>query len=1022
MSLRRHPLANTQVDVTLGQLPAEAVGLEIVKKVASKGFCVIAPGFEDGTLEKALEEISEFDALQRWYKVNPIVQDGLLGAEGSSSIAELEPPDLDEEVRGDGEILTKLDYTITQLGFRMEPHLNRLGCDMSHRSVAVLHQAGEPDEEPVPLTEKQVAKWLAQFLRHKVMVTVFLGPTPGTLELKPYETDDTDILEIRTVPGTIVVLRPDLLSHKHFSPGRAIVMSSFFLSGQAPKRSAAGGTSMIPPARELDDWTMGRLRELKMQMQEDSPWDPQIPRDWQSAMNHLYHKGQMIAVRGTACKVPLFEDPDTFFQVATGAPDLVVEVPLLRWDHSEVYDPDPDSWRRFKSYCKHASFMDGIELFDCKMFSMSPNEAKSMDPHQRLILEVGYSALYHMGKRKNTLVNSTCGVYVGCGNLEWSVMPREADFGAFGATGGALSISSGRFSFTLGLKGPSMTLDTEASSGSSSIYLSAESVQRKGRSTPNDFAVAIGAHLVLAALWWPTHCASGWLSAEGRCLTFNASAAGYVRGDGVAAVAVKCLTELVDGSYVTNDQDPLIGSIAGAMMNNNGKGASLAAPHGPAEQEAIAEAIRNASVSPFDVDAVETSGTGAFLADAIEVGSLLRAHRSEDHKEPLVLMAAKSSIGNQIETSGILSFLKSIYSSQWGMVAPNLHLRQANPHMDAFDQPCGFATDCLEYRMQSSFVGIMSRGFGGSNVYLLTWGQVNVDKVPPPAPPSLKDSILYWPGGGGELEGDMRPSKTYTIVGSWSLWGVTEPMDVEGDGMYSFTVTLGENRWEQFQIWLDGDSARALHPAQAKASKDSPVSGPSAEAAGLNWQIDGRGEIVGVPAEQGGARLDYHSIANADSGQPGDQYRIHLCVAGRWRTVTWEKLQAGAPKEEAPVSMSGRYFVTGTWNDWSLQDMESDPATGGFFADALLLRNGGEFQIVRNKDWSQVFYPNKPKATSQDSSEVLGPDDLGHGLNWFLDGKAGDTFRIQFQRSVATGQDAKAVSWTRTEREKLSTE
>jgi len=115
--------------------------------------------------------------------------------------------------------------------------------------------------------------------------------------------------------------------------------------------------------------------------------------------------------------------------------------------------------------------MDGIELFDCKMFSMSPNEAKSMDPHQRLILEVGYEALFAMGQRKNTLVNSACGVYVGCGNQEWGVMPKELEQGAFAATGEALSISSGRFSFTLGLKGPSMTLDTDASSGATSIIL-----------------------------------------------------------------------------------------------------------------------------------------------------------------------------------------------------------------------------------------------------------------------------------------------------------------------------------------------------------------------------------------------------------------------------------------------------------------------------------------------------------------------------------------------------------------------
>ena len=121
---------------------------------------------------------------------------------------------------------------------------------------------------------------------------------------------------------------------------------------------------------------MNRLRELKEKNLNSQFWDPDIPREWQSAMNHMFHKGQMIAVKGEACKVPATESPDAFCMATAFAPDYPQDVPRIRWDHEEVYDPDPESWRNFKSYCKHGSFMDGIELFDCKMFSMSPNEAR----------------------------------------------------------------------------------------------------------------------------------------------------------------------------------------------------------------------------------------------------------------------------------------------------------------------------------------------------------------------------------------------------------------------------------------------------------------------------------------------------------------------------------------------------------------------------------------------------------------------------------------------------------------------
>nr|AQS99262.1 type I polyketide synthase [Gambierdiscus polynesiensis] len=1023
------PRAGTKADVVLGEIPSESVGLEIVHKLAAKGFCVVAPGFSQETLDTALDEIRLFDKQQKWAKVNAIIQDGLLGTEGSCKIAELESPDLDDEVRSDGEVLMRLDYTLTHVGFRIEPYLDVLGVEVSHRGLAVVHQAGEPDEdeESVALNETMVMKWLAQFLRHKIMVIIFLGPTSGTLELQPYSAEDTELHEVLTTPGMMVILRPDLMSHKHFSPGRSTAMSSFFLAGHLSKRAPLEGWPMIPPARELDEWTLNRLKVLKEQSPEDAVWNPDVPRNWQHAMNHIYHKGQMIAVRGSAIKSSACDDMDTFWQVSTAGPDYVVDIPHLRWDHSEVYDPDLESWRYFKTYCRHVSIMEGIELFDCKLFNMSPNEARSMDPHQRLILEIGYASLHNMGLRKNSLVNSACGVYVGCGNIEWSMMPKE-DSGAFGATGGALSISSGRFSFTLGLKGPSMTLDTESSSGATAVYLAAESIMKKGRAAANDLAVAIGSNLVLSPVNWPTLCATNSLSPEGRCMTFNASASGYVRGDGTAATALKCLTEFVDGDLVTHDDDQMLGAIAGTTMNNNGRSASLTAPNGPAEQEAIADAIQNANICIFDVESVEAFGSAAFLEDAIEVSSLLRAHRTEDVKDPLALTAVKSSVGNQVETSGITGFLKTLFSAQWGVMTPLLHLMQSNPHMETVDQPCAFATECMEYKMHSTFAGTMSRGTGGSNVYLLSWGQLNPEKVPPPAPRSTKELLAFWPGGGGQLENEKLPSKEYTIVGSWGQWPEPMPMEPEGDGVYGFTVTLGENRWEWFVIWLDGDSSKVLHPGRSHASKDFPVLGPTDDAEGACWMINGRPESVYVPYEQlegtgegpvevledlRGQKLATFSVSTADEGSPGDQYRVHLRIAGKWRTVTWERMKRD---QEAPPqpSISGKYYIAGDWLSWELSEMQADPDTPGlFFLDVNLQNAKNEFQIVRNKDWSQIIYPDVRLCAGDRAFTVLGPDDMDASHTWLIHCEPGTLQRIEFQRTVSLDADVMKVSWRR---------
>merc|ERR1712137_1351076 len=116
---------------------------------------------------------------------------------------------------------------------------------------------------------------------------------------------------------------------------------------------------------------------------------------------------------------------------------------------------------------------------------------------------------------------------------------------------------------------------------------------------------------------------------------------------------------------------------------------------------------------PFDVEGVDVHGAGIPFADAIEEGSILRAHRAESHRDPIVLMAEKSSPGNSIECSGLASLLQTLQAAMWGRTCPNLHLRQANPNMDVSDHgdhPVILGPEILELERASTFLGTMARG------------------------------------------------------------------------------------------------------------------------------------------------------------------------------------------------------------------------------------------------------------------------------------------------------------------------
>jgi len=228
------------------------------------------------------------------------------------------------------------------------------------------------------------------------------------------------------------------------------------------------------------------------------------------------------------------------------------------------------------------------------------------------------------------------------------------------------------------------------------------------------------------------------------------------------------------------------------------------------------------------------------------------------------------------------------------------------------------------------------------------------------------------------MEESMKPQKTYYIVGSFNKWGEPLPMEREDDGVYGFNLILGENAFEQFQILLDGDSKKVLHPGWQKAGKDAPVLGPNDDESsnGMNWLIDGRGSVseIWVPAAQAresedntlvSLRRDTDNLGNewvlqqhihptSDAGKPGDRYRIRLQILGRWRTVNWSKQETRSLSDIAVPAISGKYFIVGSWGNWSFEEMSSD-GDNKYSIQVMLQRYGGEFQIVRDRDWFSGF-------------------------------------------------------------------
>ncbi|WP_261286232.1 type I polyketide synthase, partial [Serratia ficaria] len=356
-----------------------------------------------------------------------------------------------------------------------------------------------------------------------------------------------------------------------------------------------------------------------------------------------------IAIIGSACRLPGdVYSPEDFWQMLLAGTDCVSDIPASRFDIDEVYDPDPNAVGR--SYTRRGAFMGEVESFDYEFFGISKGEARVMDPHQRLLLEVTYEAFSSAGYEKPRLRGAAIGVFVGVANQDWMIVTgeKEAHNPFFGA-GVSSSIISNRMSYLLGLTGPSMTLDTACSSSLVAVDLAVE----KLRSGDCAVAVAGGVNVMMHHRTFVGCCAANMLSLSGRSSAFDESADGYCRGEGVGAVVLKRLSD------AEADGDAILAVIRGTAVNQDGRSATMTAPNGGAQEAVITRALAEAGLRGQDVDYIECHGTGTPLGDPIEVGALkkvLGRHRSK----PVVLGSVKTNIGHLEGAAGVIGLIKAV--------------------------------------------------------------------------------------------------------------------------------------------------------------------------------------------------------------------------------------------------------------------------------------------------------------------------------------------------------------------------
>ena len=426
-----------------------------------------------------------------------------------------------------------------------------------------------------------------------------------------------------------------------------------------------------------------------------------------------------VAIVGCALRFPGVTDPESYWRLIVDGGDAITGIPSDRWDVDAFYDPDPDC--PGKMYVRHGGFLNDADRFDASFFGISPREAASMDPQQRLFLEVAWEALENAGLSADRMSNSPTGVYVGISNCDYGrlLFADSGNLDVYASLGTNFSVIAGRLSYLLGLHGPSMALDTACSSSLVAVHLACQSL----RSGESSTAIAGGVNLMLTPEVHISFCKAGMLARDGRCKPFDAAADGYVRSEGCGVVVLKRLSDAL------KDGDRIRAVIRGSAVNQDGRSSGLTAPNGPSQEAVIRASLASANIAPEAIDYVETHGTGTSLGDPIEFGALGAALCTDRSPEtPLRIGSVKANLGHLEAAAGMAGLIKTVLCLENQTLPPQIHFDTPSQHLDWGKWPIQVSTAPMPWIRQNGprVAGVSSFGFSGTNAHLI------VEQAPPP--------------------------------------------------------------------------------------------------------------------------------------------------------------------------------------------------------------------------------------------------------------------------------------------------
>jgi hypothetical protein len=186
-----------------------------------------------------------------------------------------------------------------------------------------------------------------------------------------------------------------------------------------------------------------------------------------------------IAIVGMGVNLPKGTNMEELWQTISGGLSAVSVIPESRFQLSNYYSTEDTLQSTRTMQTRHGAFLDDPYCFDNDFFNISPREAKSMDPQQRILLHTTQAALEdagYVGDATASFQRASMGCYIGVATGDYTDNLRN-DIDVFYSPGNLRAFHSGRISYVYKLSGPSIVTDTACSSSAVSIYQACRALQ-----------------------------------------------------------------------------------------------------------------------------------------------------------------------------------------------------------------------------------------------------------------------------------------------------------------------------------------------------------------------------------------------------------------------------------------------------------------------------------------------------------------------------------------------------------------